>query len=190
MFSVNKKCNMNMLPVGLDGIQETVDDIPELEISPDDRVAIIYEDSYFENACYDNLPVNLYINSGEIIRGMYNVLPISKSKGLEFEKVIVLANGMSDNEFYVACTRAISELYVIENKWFACNNAYCINEKKAIKLLETFEYKPKKYAERVNHIFDGSIQCLSPAKNYKLYKSSINKSLYFVQRSLSSGTRG
>ena len=37
---------------------------------------------------------------------------------------------------------------------FACNNAYCINEKKAIKLLETFEYKPKKYAERVNHIFE------------------------------------
>ena len=25
-------------------------------------------------------------------------------------------------------------------------------EKKAIKLLETFEYKPEKYAERVNHI--------------------------------------
>ena len=37
---------------------------------------------------------------------------------------------------------------------FACNNAYCINEKKAIKLLEIFEYKPKKYAERVNHIFE------------------------------------
>ena len=34
------------------------------------------------------------------------------------------------------------------------------------------------------------IQCLSPAKKYKLYKSSINKSLHFVQRSLSSGTRG
>ena len=30
----------------------------------------------------------------------------------------------------------------------------------------------------------------NPAKKYKLYKSSINKSLYFVQRSLSSGTRG
>ena len=27
-------------------------------------------------------------------------------------------------------------------------------EKKAIKLLETFEYKPKKYAERVNHILE------------------------------------
>ena len=29
-----------------------------------------------------------------------------------------------------------------------------LNEKKAIKLLETFEYKPEKYAERVNHIFE------------------------------------
>ena len=35
-----------------------------------------------------------------------------------------------------------------------------------------------------------SIQCLSPAKKYKLYKSSINKSIHFVQRILSSSTRG
>ena len=35
-----------------------------------------------------------------------------------------------------------------------------------------------------------SIQCLSPAKKYKLYKSSINKSIHFAQRSLSSSTRG
>ena len=34
------------------------------------------------------------------------------------------------------------------------------------------------------------IQCLSPAKKYKLYKSSINKSLHFAQRRLSSSTRG
>lgn len=34
------------------------------------------------------------------------------------------------------------------------------------------------------------IQCLSPAKKHKLYKSSINKSIHFVQRSLSSSTRG
>ena len=33
------------------------------------------------------------------------------------------------------------------------------------------------------------IQCLSPAKKYKLYKSSINKSIHFAQRSLSSSTR-
>ena len=34
------------------------------------------------------------------------------------------------------------------------------------------------------------IQCLSPAKKYKLYKSFINKSIHFVQKSLSSSTRG
>ena len=34
------------------------------------------------------------------------------------------------------------------------------------------------------------IQCLSPAKKYKLYKSSINKSLHFMQRILSSSPRG
>ena len=32
-------------------------------------------------------------------------------------------------------------------------------------------------------------KCLSPAKKYKLYKSSINKSLHFAQRSLSSSPR-
>ena len=33
------------------------------------------------------------------------------------------------------------------------------------------------------------IWCLSPAKKYKLYKSSINKSIHFVQRNLSSRTK-
>ncbi len=33
------------------------------------------------------------------------------------------------------------------------------------------------------------IQCLSPAKKHKLYKSSINKSIHFAQRRLSNSTR-
>ena len=36
---------------------------------------------------------------------------------------------------------------------------------------------------------DDKLQCLSPAKKYKFYKSSINKSIHFVQRILSSSTR-
>ena len=46
--------------------------------------------------------------------------------------------------------------------------------------------KYKLYKSSINKRF----QCLSPAKKYKLYKSSINKSIHFVQRSLSSSTRG
>ena len=45
-------------------------------------------------------------------------------------------------------------LFMLKSILFACNNAYCINEKKAIKLLETLNSKPEKYAERVNHIFE------------------------------------
>lgn len=113
---VNKMCGMKMLPVGLDGIQKDVIKIPELEISEDDRVAIITCTDFQFTEVYENCtPINLYTNSGEIIRGVYNVIPISKAKGLEFEKVIVVQQGMSDNEFYVACTRAISELYVIKS---------------------------------------------------------------------------
>ena len=48
------------------------------------------------------------------------------------------------------------------------------------------------YEWKVQYIGKGNCEkkCLSPAKKYKLYKSSINKSIHFVQRSLSSSTRG
>lgn len=39
------------------------------------------------------------------------------TKGLEFEKVIVVQRGMDKNQFYVACTRAISELYVVSDNY-------------------------------------------------------------------------
>ena len=38
--------------------------------------------------------------------------------------------------------------------------------------------------------WNAGITCQTPAKKYKLYKSSINKSLHFAQRSLSRSTRG
>lgn len=36
---------------------------------------------------------------------------------------------------------------------FACNDAYCINEKRAVDLIETFKYKPRDYQKKVNTIF-------------------------------------
>ena len=71
----------------------------------------------------------------------------------EFSLMFVKANAGVEDKYYIAghVFRIISCLNQV---LFACNNAYCINEKKAIKLLETFEYKPEKYAERVNHIFE------------------------------------
>ena len=62
---------------------------------------------------------------------------------------------------------------------FACKNNYIL-------------YRIEKRAHEINRCKGEKdlIQCLSPAKKYKLYKSYINKSIHFVQRSLSSSTRG
>lgn len=59
------------------------------------------------------MDINFYTESREIVRGKYNVIPVSYTKGLEIEKVIVLQTDMDRNQFYVACTRAIGELYVV-----------------------------------------------------------------------------
>jgi hypothetical protein len=67
----------------------------------------------------------------------------AQSNGLECGQFLDLKNPSG------ACPRQKNTL----RKKSACPRQK-INEKKAIKLLETFEYKPKKYAERVNHIFE------------------------------------
>ena len=62
--------------------------------------------------------------------------------------MFVKANAGAEDKYYIAghVFRIISCLNQV---LFACNNAYCINEKKAIKLLETFEVK--KIATEINN---------------------------------------
>ncbi|SHF42736.1 Nucleotidyltransferase domain-containing protein [Seinonella peptonophila] len=58
----------------------------------------------------------------------------------------------NDDVSYVAghCFRAVSSLNQL---LFARNEEYCINEKKAVKLIELFEIKPADYKKRVDQIF-------------------------------------
>ena len=119
---------IKMLPVGLNGVQKTVKSMPDVAIAMDDRVAVIAESVTDDlRATLKEYDVNYYEETGEIIRGIYNVLPISLAKGLEFEKVIVIQQGMTKNEYYVACTRAIKELYVISGNavYYDSNNDDC-----------------------------------------------------------------
>lgn len=66
--------------------------------------------------------------------------------------MFVKANAGAEDKYYIAghVFRIISCLNQV---LFACNNAYCINEKKAIKLLETFVYKPKKICRKGKSYF-------------------------------------
>lgn len=97
--------------------------MPNIVIAMDDRIAVITESITDElRAILQGYDVNYYEETGEIIRGIYNILPISLAKGLEFEKVIVIQQGMTMNEYYVACTRAIKELYVVSGELAYVNN--------------------------------------------------------------------
>lgn len=122
---IQNTVGIKMLPVGLNGVQKTVKSMPNVAIAMDDRVAVIAESVTDDlRATLKKYDVNYYEETGEIIRGIYNVLPISLAKGLEFEKVIVRQQGMTKNEYYVACTRAIKELYVIsENDVYYDSNS-------------------------------------------------------------------
>lgn len=111
---VNDELHMKMLPVGLNGILKKVHIIPNLKMESDDRVAIIVKDiSEKIKVKLQRFVVNYFDSNAEIQRGVYNVLTIAQAKGLEFEKVVVVKENMTRNEFYVACTRAIQELYVL-----------------------------------------------------------------------------
>lgn len=63
---------------------------------------------------------------------------------IEFSLMFVKANLRADDKYFIA-DHVFHVVSCLNQVLFACNNAYCINEKKAIKLLETFEYKLVKY---------------------------------------------
>lgn len=70
-----------------------------------------------------------------------------------FSLMFVKANLRANDKYYIA-SHVFRIVSCLNQVLFACNTAYCINEKKAIKRIETFEHKPEKYAAKVNHIFE------------------------------------
>ena len=119
---VNSEMNMHMRPVGISGQVAKIElnAIPKITIDADDRVALICKKELVENLYHYivhtlNVKCNLISDQGnELQRGLINIVPVSLTKGLEFEKVVVAVEGMSFNERYVSFTRALNELYVVD----------------------------------------------------------------------------
>ena len=117
---INKRFNMNMIPIGLEGKIEisTLTNIKNtIKPNNDDRIAIIVKnkeiaDKYLKDFNDVN---NLFYNKLDISKEKINIMSIMLAKGLEFEKVIVIEEKMTKNELYVAFTRALNELYIINN---------------------------------------------------------------------------
>ena len=74
--------------------------------------AVICAESEKENylrKSYNNLTVK-----GKISRSKVNIMTVYESKGLEFTSVVVVTKGMTESEKYIAYTRALKELAIIE----------------------------------------------------------------------------
>ena len=89
-----------------------------------------------------------------------------------FSLMFVKENLRANDKYYIA-GHVFRMVSCLNQVLFACNNAYCINEKKAVKLIETFEYKPEKYGEKVNRIFE--VLGISLNKCYDLSEKLYNE---------------
>jgi len=50
----------------------------------------------------------------EIRLNGYDIYNVSEVKGMEYETVFVIPNGMSDNELYVSYSRALNKLFLLD----------------------------------------------------------------------------
>lgn len=110
---LNRKFNLSMIPVGVHGTVSIEKDLKFTIDEENDRTVIIYKGK--------NELINDKVNFHHITledpnfdRSRINIIDVSLVKGLEFEKVYVLPNGMSENELYLSYSRALNHLVVIE----------------------------------------------------------------------------
>ena len=120
----NKELDMNVTGVGLTG--------PEVERSALEdaaarlvalcsdnegiRCAIIYAPEARSRLERESCLKDAVFEWDSVSVGSISVISVGASKGLEFDAVAVVEEGMTRNEKYVACTRAVELLLVVRNK--------------------------------------------------------------------------
>ena len=127
-IQITEYCNSvfgaEVTAIGLKGNEVQESDLPtaisrmleECEESIDSRFGIIYKRGVagFKDTIESMINPEL-ISWDAVDPGRISVIPIEMAKGLEFESVIVISNFMSENEKYIAFTRALESLYVAES---------------------------------------------------------------------------
>lgn len=112
---VSRNLNIDMQPIGFDG--PPVSKISPRGISAFFRdkkglKAVIVSEKDFEKYCRKTY--NVLGERGRISKNRINLMTVYESKGLEFTCVAVADRYMSPQEKYIAYTRALKELAVIE----------------------------------------------------------------------------
>ncbi len=111
---VSTVLEVDMLPIGFHGEEVSTCDLRHVTaffkekqglkavIAPEEALPL------FDRRGYHRLSAN-----GKISKNKINVMTVYESKGLEFSAVAVYDKDMSENEAYIACTRALRELAIV-----------------------------------------------------------------------------
>ena len=111
---VSEKLNIGMQPIGFDGppVQKIgVRGVSGFFREKKGLKAIIVAENDLEK--YLRKSYNVPGKSNKISKSKINLMTVYESKGLEFTCVAVADAGMTDNEKYIAYTRALKELAII-----------------------------------------------------------------------------
>ena len=114
---INNALQKDMMPIGLSGSVTEVT-TEQCQYKKDERTAVIFANRkllrQFHSQCTN--PKNFQMAGDKQQKTNYDkilLLTVGQAKGLEFETVYVHSDGMSDNEKYVAFTRALMNLIVV-----------------------------------------------------------------------------
>ena len=113
---VSKISGVDMTPIGLHG--SPVEKITLRRMGGFFRgkqglKAVIANEEYLPQ--FEKRGYSLLAKAGKISKSKINVMTVYESKGLEFSAVAVYDKGMTENEKYIAYTRALAELAVVED---------------------------------------------------------------------------
>ena len=136
----NKTFNMDVKMTGVEGKPvkiiekyELADAFKELRIGGE-RIALLLPRKAKKKEYLNNQMFPEYITEvmgDEIEGGRITIAYVDEVKGVEFDKVFVVKNGMTKNEAYIACTRALSELTIVNDPRYDVKTAKAGNNSAA-----------------------------------------------------------
>lgn len=109
--------DIDMSPIGLhgDGVKTvTTRQITGFFKGKQGLKAVIAREEYLP--LFNKRGYKMLASDGKLSKTRINVMSVYESKGLEFSAVAVYEKDMTENEKYIACTRALRELAVVENE--------------------------------------------------------------------------
>ena len=116
----NDSFGMSMLQTGVDGprVRELSNrefeyELGGLRIIPNERLAILIPRRFEKKKWLDSVLGDTKLISETIEPEKIALMYVDEVKGIEFDKVYVIPEGMAENEKYIAYTRALNELIIV-----------------------------------------------------------------------------